>query len=387
MHKSIIPILLLFLFVSWACSHKEQSVRLRDDWVIRYKQRQPLDSFAHQIREFYQLPAVGIGIIDSDGVITTSVIGNSKTENGIALNKQSKFQIASCTKSFTALLVAILVSEGKLRWSTTVKDVFNDMKIHPLNRKITILELLIHTSGLPQFWTDEEVFEIDSLIPGLEGSVGQQRKKFIDFNLRMPPTFNKGEYHYSNAGYIVVAAMLEKITGHSYESLINKRIFEPLRLTSAEFGYSYLNDENQPHRHLHRNENGVGILLQSTEWIPLAIFNSCGFISLSMEDFALYISHCIQLQSGKSLLLPKNISEKLFENYHTLPNGFGVGLGWQIIEINSTKTFGHTGSDQTVRAAMAINPRKKTGVVFATNIGDYRSEQALVNVIHELINK
>jgi CubicO group peptidase (beta-lactamase class C family) len=385
--KTILRLLLLLSFLLIACSPNEQPAGLTGNFEVQYHQNQALDSFALQIRQYYQLPALAIGKVDKRGKITTCLMGNNKARNGIPLPKNSKFQIASCTKSFTALLVAILISEGKLSWNTRVQDIFAEMKIHPYNREINVVELLSHTSGLRQFWTDEEVFEVDSIIPNLKGSVALQRQKFAAWNLKMPPASNKGEYQYSNAGYVVVAAMLEKITGQSYESLVKQHIIRPLALKSAEFGYSCLRDKNQAARHMNRDVDGVGIPLSAKERIPPALFNPCGFISLSIDDFTKYLSHCIRLQSGESGLLHENDAKMLFRNYTTTSDGNGVGLGWQLITINGTKTFGHTGSDQTMRVAMAINPKQKTGVVFVTNIGDSRSEQALVNVVHELINE
>lgn len=384
MRKSALYLLVVFV-IQLACSHKEQSIRLIDDFPVQLNRNHVLDTFALQIKEHYQLPAIAIGIINKDGSIQTSVVGNNKAKNGIALSEESKFQIASCTKSFTALLVAVHVSKGLLNWNTTVSEIFPDLGIHPANRRITITELLNHTSGLQQFWTDEEVFELDSLLPGLTGDIKKQRFKFLEWNLSQAPAYARGEHHYSNAGYVVAAAILEKITGQSYEDLVKEQLFMPMQLNTAEFGYSYLKNSKQPHRHMHRYSDGQGITLGEDERIPPDLFNPCGFISLSIDDFAKYIRFCLKILSEDTSIIDRKNAKVLFENYHTLSNGFGVGLGWLIIEVGGTKTYGHTGSDQTIRAAMSINPKQKKGVVFATNIGDYRSEQALVNVIHELI--
>lgn len=384
MHKSVLYLLVFFL-LQLSCSNKEQSLRLTSDFPVKQDRKHKLDTFARHIKEHYQLPAVAIGVINKDGSIQTSVVGNNKAKNGVPLTVESKFQIASCTKSFTALLVAIHVDKGLLSWNKKVSEIFTNVSIHPANRKITITELLNHTSGLQQFWTDEEVFELDSQVPALTGDIKEQRLKFSEWNLSRPPVFTRGEHHYSNAGYVVVAAMLEKITGQSYEALIKELLLTPLQLNTAEFGYAFLKNRMHAHRHMHRYYDGLGITLSADERIPPDLFNPCGFLSLSIEDFAKYIRFCMKSMSEDTSIVKRKNARVLFENHHTLPNGFGVGLGWQIIEIDGIKTYGHTGSDQTMRAAMSINPKQKKGLVFATNIGDYRSEQALVNVIHELI--
>ncbi|WP_321369895.1 serine hydrolase domain-containing protein [uncultured Draconibacterium sp.] len=384
MHKSTLYLLVVFL-ISLACNQREQTTRLTDDFPVKLGKNHILDTFALKIKEHYLLPAVAIGVINNDGSIQTSVVGNNKAKNGVALTKKSKFQIASCTKSFTALLVGVYVDKGLLNWNTKVIDVFPNLVIHPDNRKITMMELLNHTSGLQQFWTDEEVFGLDSILPRLSGDIKEQRLKFSEWNLSQPSAFTRGEHHYSNAGYVVAAAILEKITGQTYEALVKEQLLLPMQLHTAEFGYSFLNNSKQPNRHMYRYPDGLGITLGADERIPPDLFNPCGFLSLSIEDFTKYLRLNIEMLDEDSELISKNTFKNLFKNYHSLLNGIGVGLGWQIIEVGGIKTYGHTGSDQTMRAAMSINLKQRKGVVFATNIGDYRSEQALVNVIHELI--
>ena len=356
MFKCLLPYLLLVLFMQLSCAHKDSSIRLAEDLPVKYIKKPGLDTFAA-----------------------------NKAKNGIPLWHKSKFQMASCTKSFTALLVAIFIEKEKISWDTSLSSVFPEMVIHPSNRGITVLQLLSHQSGLLQFWTDEEVFEIDSMIPGLTGDIIEKRERFTAWNLARAPAFAKGEYHYSNGGFVVLASILERITGKSYEDLISAHILTPLHLQTAEFGYAFLEDERQPHRHMSRDLDGKGIALAAHARNPPDLFNPCGFLSMSIDDFALYLKFNIEMLNKDSALLSRKTFNLLFKSYHILPNGSGVGLGWQIIEINGIKTFGHTGSDQTMRSGMAINPRNKKGVVFLTNIGDHPSEQALVNVIHELI--
>lgn len=376
-------VLVVFLSGLSSCNKAQNGLNLESG--IKYNEELPLDSFALSIMQHYKLPGLAIGIVNSDGEIETSVIGDNTTENGQPLTNKSKFQLASCTKSFTALLVAELVCNEKIKWNTTVEEIFSDMDIHPDNKTITIIELLSHTSGLCQFWTNEEVFNIEALIPNLTGDIKQQRNCFSKWNLERSPQFTRGEYQYSNAAYVIIASIVETLTGKSYERLISEKLFNQLNLRSAEFGYPFLIDKSQPHRHMRRDEKGTGIALKTDERLPHPIFNSCGFISLTIEDFSKYLKYCIEIQKRDYSESFCDVGKELFKNHVVAPNGFGIGLGWQIIEINGISTFGHTGSDQSTRAAMSINKTSNKGVVFTTNIGDSLSEMAMVNVISELI--
>jgi len=385
MTNLIKPILLIIIASLAACNQKGTSQDVNQLTPIKYNKDLALDSFAVAIQNHYQLPGLAIATIDDSKINEIAIVGTNKTTNGTALDKNSKFQIASCTKSFTALLVASFVDEGLINWDTKISDVFTDIQIHNDFKETTIKQILSHKAGLKQFWADDEVFNINSVIPKLQGNIVKKRKRFVLWNLSQQADFKFGEHHYSNGGYVIIASMLEKLTGKPYEELIRERVFIPLQLTSAEFGYPYINDSTQPHRHMNRDGNGIGITLNKKDRLPDKIFNPSGFISLTIEDFAKYVLFHIQAINGRNIEIKNTIVQELFKPEIILPNNNKVGLGWQIIYVNGVKTYGHTGSDQTMRAAMSINTKTGKAVVFATNIGDQRSEMAMVNVIFELI--
>ncbi len=385
MKNLIKTILLIIITVFVACNQEGTSQDLNQLSPVKYNKDLVLDSFAVAIQNHYQLPSVAIATINESKIKEIAIVGTNKTTNGTALNKNSKFQIASCTKSFTALLVASFVDEGLLNWDTKISDVFTDIQIHNDFKDITIKQILSHKSGLKQFWTDDEVFNIHSVIPKLQGNVVEKRKRFVLWNLSQQADFKSGEYHYSNGGYVIIASMLEKLTGKPYETLMMERVFTPLNLLSAEFGYPYINDSTQPHRHMNRDGNGIGITLNKQDRLPDEIFNPSGFISLTIEDFAKYVLFHMQAINNNETIIKSSVVQELFKPEITLPDNNKVGLGWQIIYVDGIKTYGHTGSDQTIRAAMSINTKTGKAVVFATNIGDQRSEIAMVNTVFELL--
>ena len=345
-----------------------------------------LDSFALVIAQEYQLPGLAIATIKDSEITDLAIVGKNKPTYGVLLNKDSKFQIASCTKSFTVLLVASFIEDNLIEWDSKISDIFSDMEIHDDYKNITIRQVLSHTAGLPHFWTDEEVFNIHSIIPDFKGNIKEKRRIFTSWNLAQEACFNVGEHNYSNGGYVIIASLLEKLSGKSYELLMQERIFNVLDLNSAEFGYPFLYDTSQPYRHMERDETGVGITLDSSERMPDKIFNPSGFISITIEDFARYITFYTKVLMNNETGITSDIVKEMFKPEIKLDDGNEVGLGWQIIYVNGVKTYGHTGSDQTMRAAMSINPQTGQAVVFVTNIGDQRSEMAMVNVIFEILS-
>ncbi len=372
----------------YSCNNPQNGNRGLNQFTdVNYNNSLPLDSFALAIKKHYQLPGLAIATIRNSNINEITIVGNNKSHEGIPLDRNSKFQIASCTKSFTALLVASFVDEGSTNWDTKISDVFTEMEIHDDYQDITVRQILSHTAGLPQFWTDDEVFNVRNLIPNLKGSTYEKRKIFTQRNLNQAAPTTAGEYNYSNGGYVIVAAMMEKLSGKPYEILMKERIFEPLGISSAEFGYPFIYDSTQPHRHMNRDENGIGITMDAQTRMPDPIFNPCGFISLSIEDFAQYILfHTQALRGEDTEIVSGSIVLELFKKVISVDDHTASGMGWQIIYVNGTKTYGHTGSDGTIRGAMSIDPKTGNAVVFVTNIGDQRSELAMVNVIVELLD-
>src|ERR1700677_771378 len=135
----------------------------------------------------------------------------------------------------TATLAAMLIEDGKLNWDTTIIDVFPEFKglIDPQYENVTVEQLLTHRGGVPRnapaaawarAWKQQ-------------GTPVQQRYQFIEAVLSEPPEAPPGtKYIYSNQGYAIVGAMLEKITGTPWETLITERLFKPFHMDSAGFG-------------------------------------------------------------------------------------------------------------------------------------------------------
>ncbi|MGH2562135.1 MAG: serine hydrolase domain-containing protein, partial [Thermomicrobiales bacterium] len=144
--------------------------------------------------------------------------------------------------------MATLVEEGGLGWDATPADILPGVAttIHPALRAIWLEDLLAHRAGIDPFVGHARFAQL----PPFGGSARDQRLAFAEWLLRQEPfvTPRSGNV-YSNAGYTIVAAMIERVTDQSWESLIRSRLFEPLDLASAGFDWPTENDPNQPWGH------------------------------------------------------------------------------------------------------------------------------------------
>ena len=156
------------------------------------------------------------------------------------------FTLGPAAKAMTATLVAMLVEEGKLNWTTTLGELFADTvkPMHPAWEKVTLRQVLAHRSGLP--------FDPDSVVRALnfylarsrpesmrssEETLPQQRLEIARQALSRPPGIPPDtKYWYSNVGYILAGAVLEHLTGRAWEDLMRERLFQPLGISTGGFG-------------------------------------------------------------------------------------------------------------------------------------------------------
>jgi CubicO group peptidase (beta-lactamase class C family) len=193
-------------------------------------------------------------VLRGERIIAQGVAGVRKKGTAERITLDNRFLRASCTKPMTATLVAMLVEEGKLNWTTTLGEVFADTvkPMHPAWEKVTLRQVLEHRAGL-RFDPDGlgRLFKMfrapyASLHSGAElmrnprarlGTLPQQRLEIARQALSRPPGIPPGtKFWYSNEGYILAGAVLEHLTGRAWEDLMRERLFQPLGISTGGFG-------------------------------------------------------------------------------------------------------------------------------------------------------
>jgi CubicO group peptidase (beta-lactamase class C family) len=172
-----------------------------------------LAELLNSIRLEEGLPGLAAAIIIDNKLHSAAAVGVRETGTENWLTVIDKFMIGSCTKAFTATLAAILVEEGRLSWQTTIRDAFPNLNMLPEYENITIQQLLSHRVGLPTNLKEGKAsWLIDYEFDEKRGSAPetlrlQYLEKTVQNKLISPP----GQViHYSNSGYILASAILEK---------------------------------------------------------------------------------------------------------------------------------------------------------------------------------
>jgi len=304
--------------------------------------------------------------------------GFANKEKHISNKIDTIFNLGSINKMFTAVAICQLVEKKKISFEDKVgkylsyfpKEIGNTMTVH---------QILTHTEGFSSYFNDTYINKLARLT-----SVDDYINLFKD----LPPQFSPGEkYQYSNSGYIVLGAIIEKITGQSYYDYVTEYIFNPSGMSDTGSYNPHL--ENRPiahgytHRLPHSSELATGPLRDATEELP-PIGNPAGGGYSTCADLYKFSNALL----GNKLLSPDMtalmLSPKVFieeKNGQKLHYGYGM----QILDMGKDHfRYGHGGTFAGVSARFAIYPWMKTTIVVLSNY-DPPSAFTVANKCEELI--
>ena len=181
-------------------------------------------------------------VLRGERIIAQGAAGVRKRGTAERITLDNQFHLGSCTKAMTATLVAMLVEEGKLNWTTTLGELFADTvkPMHPAWEKVTLRQVLAHRASLrvePDGLAAQVFKELVRPPRAPLGTLPQQRLEIARQALSRPPGIPPdAKYWYSNVGYVLAGAVLEQLTGRAWEELMRERLFQPLGISTGGFG-------------------------------------------------------------------------------------------------------------------------------------------------------
>lgn len=188
---------------------------------------QKIENLLKQYYDYGQLNGTVL-VADRGKVIYEKGFGNANMEWSIPNQPDTKFRIGSVTKQFTAALILQLVEDGKITLDGKLSDYLTDYR-KDTGVKVTVHQLLNHTSGIPSYTNRADFMKEISRDPY---SVSDFVKKFASGDLEFEPG---SKFSYNNSGYFLLGAIIEKVTGKSYEAVLSERIFKPLGMTNSGY--------------------------------------------------------------------------------------------------------------------------------------------------------
>ena len=268
--------------------------------------------------------------------------GNASREHSTPNTVETQFHVGSITKQVTAIAILMLQESKELNVAHCLRQYFPS---YSAGKDVTIRQLLSHTSGIKNF---TNYFEFDS--PEFAGI--DHVDALVDLFSSWPLNFKPGlKFEYSNSGYVLLGAIIEKVTGQIYWDFLEQNIFEPLNMKASGA------------------ENSLKILDLATGY-----FQS-GEVATHINPYVRYaagglISTTGDLSKWNSAVLNHILlSEELTQAMFT-PSIGRYGLGWRISQ-NIECCYFHGGAVAGFSAFNVIRQKERCNISVLSNIGDY----------------
>ncbi len=299
------------------------------------------------------VPGASIAVVKEGKPALMKCYGLSNLENGKQITPSTNFRLASLTKAFTAVCVLKLVEDGKLGLEDRLSELIPGMPKY--SKEITVRRMLGHTSGVPDY---------DNDVPA--DYPGQVHEDYVVLKTRaqLEPIFSPGSrFQYSNTAYVLLASIVERVSGISFPEFLKKAVFEPLRMKGSTM---YAGEESPiSNRAYGYTRRGGGFVCEDQSSTSATLGDGC--IYSSVEDLLRWDSG---LRGGGL------VSEELLDlafNPGTLADGrrTDYGFGWYIMDHNGTRVLHHAGDTAGFRHKLVRIPQLETAIIILTNRYDY----------------
>ncbi len=295
-------------------------------------------------------------VADDNKVIFKRGYGLANVEWNIPNAPDTRFRLGSITKQFTSMLIMQLVAEGKIKLDGKLSDYL------PYYRKdtgdqITIEMLLTHTSGIPSYTSRPDFFEkVSKTFYQPDAFV----KEYCSGDLEFAP---REKFLYNNSGYFILGAIIEKVTGHSYEAVLTSRILQPLGMKHSGYDWHQSIIEKRASGY---DKTTTGF--KNAPWLDMSLPYAAGSLYATVEDLFIWDQ---ALRTEK--LLPKTYMDEIFKGR---VDAFGgqYAYGWAVdkkkIGEKEYDVISHGGGINGFNTINYRIPEKGQIVILFSNAGD-----------------
>jgi CubicO group peptidase (beta-lactamase class C family) len=291
------------------------------------------------------------------------------------IDAQTNFRLASLTKQFTAACIMLLVRDGKLHYDDHLTDVFSEFPAY--GKPITVRNLLNHTSGLPAYediLTAQYPNTPDDQIPQIHDA-GALKLLEKQTAARFPAG---SKWEYSNSGYVVLAQIVEKVSGKSFGQFLQERIFVPLKMNHT---LAYEKGKNEvPHRAYGHTREKDG--WRETDQSSTSATLGDGGIYTSLDDLAKWdraLREHILLSAGE--MQPALTPVQPTAGPAVSPDGpVSYGFGWYLDPYKGHKRMWHYGDTTGFRTTIQRFPDDNLTVIVLANRIDVNPEALALKV-------
>ena len=283
-------------------------------------------------------------------VLYSEAVGLADREAGVPNRLDTRFNLGSMNKMFTAVAIAQLAQQGKLRPSDPLGTFLTDYPNADV-KNVTIEQLLSHTGGTGDIFGPE----FDAHIPDLKDP-----KDYIALYGRRAPAFPPGSrFGYSNYGYVLLGAVIEKVSGQSYYDYVWKNVYGPAGMTNSD---SYLKTDKTPNMAVGYTSEDGPELQNNFSSRPMRGSPAGGGYS-TVEDL---IRFAAALTSHK--LLNAEYTDRLTTGKTEMRAGAKYAWGFSDSTQAGVRSFGHGGGAPGINAELRIYPASGYVVAVMANL-------------------
>lgn len=285
---------------------------------------QKIDELVNKYHEYGQFSGAVL-VAEGGKVIYEKGVGYANAEWKIPNAPDVKYRLGSITKQFTSMLIMQLVEKGKINLDGKLSEYLPYYR-KDVGDKVTIHQLLTHTSGIPDY-TESSDFMRNEIRNPL--SAKELVEKYCSGDLEFEPGT---QWKYDNSGYVILGAVIEEVTGKPYETVLKENILKPLGMNSS--GYDH-NEEIIEKRASGYHKAGIKII--NAPYIDMTLPFAAGALYSTVEDMykwdqALYTDKLVSNASKEKIFTP------YMNNY-----GYGWGIREQEFGGVKKKVISHSG--------------------------------------------
>lgn len=311
------------------------------------------------------VPGIAVVRFDRDGIQSSLHAGERAIGSGIAIEADDLWHLGSNAKAMTATLVEVLAQKGLIERDLTVAEALGQSldTIEPGWSDVGFDLLLSHCSGLPANLGPLRTLAMIGSDATRDAS--SDRLEYASALLSTPPQQTPGSHFlYSNAGYVVVGAMLEAQTGTRYFELLDEHVLKPLGIASAGIGApGSANDSiDQPRGHRSGWLGGLKAIAPDASGDNPPALTPAGRVHMRLEDYARFLIDLARGLQGQGALLPQDAYQRLIKPgcNDSYARGWGRDQAGRLT---------HAGSNTMWLVRTWLDPVTGHGLIIASNDG------------------
>lgn len=317
-----------------------------------------MTAMVEQIRASSGLPAMGAAIVTIDGLVGIGVSGERRI-GGPAVTLDDQWHIGSNLKAVTGLLCGIAVDQGVIDWDTTVPFSFPELTVQAEYQDVTLRNLCTNQSGLP----GAPSVTVTSSDPQV------QRNTVAEWAFESSvPAAPRETYFYSNVGFAMAGAMLERAWSSTYEDALLDELLDPIGVSNFGWGpQTAVGASNNPVPH---SWNGSAWVTcegcDNPPWLSAA-----GRMHIGLADWARIIQEMLRADEGTSGLIGAQEGQTVSNGSIDIGGGTEYGYGWLVLSRPwaNGRTLTHSGSNTLNSSVVWVAPERDFAVLALTNAG------------------